>query len=222
MATGRRTLEMQADTIDAVLARHRVHGKVKGGTVTPRYVQFHVTTEMGTKVKQVASLSEEIALALGKREARVYRRGSAINVEVPRTKSAPVRLIGLFITEVPFAKYPSGVTRGFQDLRQGDGIQGQAFALPHPCARPLCGPAQLRQGRIVKGRDLRAGRARYHAFGHGGDFDDTAFGLVEDHRLFRQFAQARHQRNILDRLHESDARRVFGARGYRRAPQHRA
>lgn len=95
MAYRRRTLELQADTIDAVLARHRVNGKVKGGTVTPRYVQFHVTTSMGTKVKQVAGLSEEIAMALGKREARVYRRGSAINVEVPRAKADPVRLLPL-------------------------------------------------------------------------------------------------------------------------------
>ncbi len=34
-------------------------------------------------------------MALGKREARVYRKGSAINVEVPRTKPEPVRLIPL-------------------------------------------------------------------------------------------------------------------------------
>jgi S-DNA-T family DNA segregation ATPase FtsK/SpoIIIE len=95
MAYRRRTLEMQADTIEAVLARHRVGGKVKGGTVTPRFVQFHVATDVGTKVKQVTNLAEEIALALGKREARIYRKGSAINVEVPRTKSDPVRLLPL-------------------------------------------------------------------------------------------------------------------------------
>ncbi|MCC6169320.1 MAG: DNA translocase FtsK [Caldilineaceae bacterium] len=95
MAYRRRTLEIQADTIEAVLAQHRVPAKVKGGTVTPRFVQFHVATELGTKVKQVANLSEEIAMALGKRDARVYRRGSAIHVEVPRVKSAPVRLLPL-------------------------------------------------------------------------------------------------------------------------------
>jgi S-DNA-T family DNA segregation ATPase FtsK/SpoIIIE len=95
MAQRRRTLEMQADTIEAVLARHRVAGKVKGGTVTPRFVQFHVTTGLGTKVKQVSGLAEEIALALGKREARVYRKGGAINVEVPRVKADPVRLLPL-------------------------------------------------------------------------------------------------------------------------------
>jgi S-DNA-T family DNA segregation ATPase FtsK/SpoIIIE len=86
---------MQADAIEAVLARHRVGARVKGGTVTPRYVQFHVTTELGAKVKQVTNLAEEIAMALGKREARIYRKGSAIHVEVPRAKVEPVRLLPL-------------------------------------------------------------------------------------------------------------------------------
>jgi S-DNA-T family DNA segregation ATPase FtsK/SpoIIIE len=91
----RRTLEMQADCIEAVLARHKVAGRVKGGVVTPRYVQFQVATEIGAKVNKVASLAEEIAMALGKREARIYRKGSTINVEVPRTRTEPVRLLPL-------------------------------------------------------------------------------------------------------------------------------
>lgn len=95
MAYRRRTLEFQADTIEAVLARHKVPARVHGGTVTPRYVQFQLTTELGTKIKQVTGLAEEIALALGKREARVYRKQGAINVEVPRAKAEPVRLLPL-------------------------------------------------------------------------------------------------------------------------------
>ncbi len=95
MSYRRRTLEMQADQIEAVLSRHRVHGRVEGGVVTPRFVQFRIHMDVGTKVKQVANLAEEIAMALGKREARVYRKGSAINVEVPRTRPEPVRLIPL-------------------------------------------------------------------------------------------------------------------------------
>lgn len=95
MAFRKRTLEMQADTIDAVLARHKVAGRVKGGVVTPRFVQFHIGTEIGAKVKQVTNLADEIALALGKREARVYRKDGAINVEVPRSQAEPVRLLPL-------------------------------------------------------------------------------------------------------------------------------
>ncbi|MDI9548265.1 MAG: DNA translocase FtsK [Chloroflexota bacterium] len=95
MSYRRRTLEMQADQIEAVLSKHKVNGRVEGGIVTPRFVQFRIHMDVGTKVKQVANLAEEIAMALGKREARVYRKGSAINVEVPRTKPEPVRLIPL-------------------------------------------------------------------------------------------------------------------------------
>ena len=95
MAYRKRTLEMQADTIEAVLARNKVSARVKGGVVTPRFVQFHISTEVGAKVKQVTSLADEIALALGKREARIYRKGAAINVEVPRSQIEPVRLLPL-------------------------------------------------------------------------------------------------------------------------------
>jgi S-DNA-T family DNA segregation ATPase FtsK/SpoIIIE len=95
MAYRQRTLNMQADTIESVLAQHKVAGRVDGGVVTPRFVQFRVTTEVGAKVKHVTQLADEIALALGKREARVYRKGGTINVEVPRAKSEPVRLLPL-------------------------------------------------------------------------------------------------------------------------------
>jgi S-DNA-T family DNA segregation ATPase FtsK/SpoIIIE len=95
MAYRRRTLEMQADRIEAVLARHKVDGRVQGGIVTPRYVQYRLSLQVGCRVKQVKGLAEEIAMALGKREARIYRSGSTVNVEVPRLRSEPVRLIPL-------------------------------------------------------------------------------------------------------------------------------
>ena len=95
MAYRRRTLEMQADRIEAVLAQHKVEGRVQGGVVTPRFVQYQVSLQVGSRVKNVKNLAEEIALALGKREARVYRNGSTVNVEVPRMTAEPVRLIPL-------------------------------------------------------------------------------------------------------------------------------
>lgn len=95
MAYRKRTLDMQADRIEAVLARHKVAARVQGGAVTPRYVQFELVTGLGTKVSKVASLAEEIALALGKREARVYRRDGCIRVEVPRQGADPIRLLKL-------------------------------------------------------------------------------------------------------------------------------
>jgi S-DNA-T family DNA segregation ATPase FtsK/SpoIIIE len=86
---------MQADRIEAVLKTHKVPGRVEGGIVTPRLVQFRLATGLGTKVAKVASLAEEIALALGSREARIYRDGPAINVEIPRSDPDPVRLLPL-------------------------------------------------------------------------------------------------------------------------------
>lgn len=95
MAYSKRTLEIQADRIEQVLARHRVAGHVRGGIVTPRFVQFQVAAAMGTRVKQIANLAEEIAMALGKQDARIYRKGDVIHVEVPREKPEPVRLLKL-------------------------------------------------------------------------------------------------------------------------------
>ena len=95
MAYKRRTLEMEADKIEAVLARHNVSGRVRGGVVTPRFVRFELTTELGTRVNRVAALAEEIAMALNQREARIYRSGGEINVEVSRPKPSPVRLLRL-------------------------------------------------------------------------------------------------------------------------------
>ncbi len=95
MTNRKRILDLQADRIEAVLAQHKVQGRVQGGVVTPRFIRFQLATQLGTKVNKVASLAEEIALALGKREARIYRQGEAINVEVPRAKSEPIRLLPL-------------------------------------------------------------------------------------------------------------------------------
>lgn len=103
MARRTRTLNMQADRIEAVLGRHKITGRVEGGLVTPRLVQFRLATQLGTKVTKVASLAEEIAQALGSREARIYRDGAAINVEVPRPDPQPVRLLPLCtrLTTIP-------------------------------------------------------------------------------------------------------------------------
>jgi S-DNA-T family DNA segregation ATPase FtsK/SpoIIIE len=95
MSQRRRTLNLQADRIEAVLNTHKIPGRVEGGTITPRLVQFKLSTNLGTKVAKVASLAEEIALALGSREARIYRDGAAINVEIPRSDPEPVRLLPL-------------------------------------------------------------------------------------------------------------------------------
>lgn len=93
MSYKRRKLDMDADRIEAVLAKHSVPGRVRGGLVAPRFVRYDLAVDLGAKVSRVASLAEEIALALNQREARVYRRQGQICVEIPRRASSAVRLL---------------------------------------------------------------------------------------------------------------------------------
>ena len=95
MTIQRSTLEAQADRIEAILSRHKAHGAVTGGVVTPRVIQFHVTPAPETKVSKVAALAEELALALHCAHVRVYRQGGCIHVETPRNKPEPVHLLPL-------------------------------------------------------------------------------------------------------------------------------
>ena len=78
----RRTLEMQADRIEAVLASHRVGGYVSGASVLGRLTQFELVTPLHTRIGRVSGLAEEIALSLGARSARVFREGSQLKIEV--------------------------------------------------------------------------------------------------------------------------------------------
>jgi S-DNA-T family DNA segregation ATPase FtsK/SpoIIIE len=91
----RRQLHFQADRIEMVLATHKVPARVTGGTVTPRLVRYHLSTPLGIKVRQVAGLSEEIALSLGAPSCRVYRQQGQVEVEVPRDHGQVVRLMSL-------------------------------------------------------------------------------------------------------------------------------
>jgi S-DNA-T family DNA segregation ATPase FtsK/SpoIIIE len=91
----RQMLEMQADRIEMVLAHHKAPARVAGGLVTPRWVQFHLSPALGTRLHKVQALADEIALALGAAHVRVARHGAALHVEVPRPDPQPVRLLDL-------------------------------------------------------------------------------------------------------------------------------
>jgi S-DNA-T family DNA segregation ATPase FtsK/SpoIIIE len=91
----RRLLELQADRIETVLARHKVPARVAGGTVTPRWVRFQVLPNLGARVSKVKGLAEELALALGCDTCRVARQGAFFSVEIPRWDPQPVRLLAL-------------------------------------------------------------------------------------------------------------------------------
>lgn len=104
-------LDKQADQIEYVLERHRIRGHVRGGTITPRLVQFEYVPSMGVRVKKVSRLSAEIAMALGSQDVRITRKGNAITIEIPRAKTEPIRLLRLCqnIGDVPKATAVLGI-----------------------------------------------------------------------------------------------------------------
>jgi len=97
----RQLLEAQAGRIEEVLDGYRLPTRVHGGMVTPRFVRFHLSPQIGVRVSRIKALSEELALALGARSCRVVRQGSTLNVEIPREDPATVALLGLCRKIVP-------------------------------------------------------------------------------------------------------------------------
>ena len=91
----KRLLNFQADKIEMVLSAHKANARVWGGRLTPRTIQFHIAPAATTKLARLESLTEEIALALGARTARLTRTDGTLSVEVPRTDSRFVALADL-------------------------------------------------------------------------------------------------------------------------------
>jgi S-DNA-T family DNA segregation ATPase FtsK/SpoIIIE len=127
---GRRLLELQADRIEAVMARHKVTARVTGGCVTPRWIQFEVLPTLGARVKKVKGLAEELALALDSDTCRVSRKGALFTVEIPRQDPRPVHLLALhkrlFNSADPTA--PSGASLCYfsQSVQERRGLFGTA------------------------------------------------------------------------------------------------
>lgn len=104
----RRALDHQADRIEAVLASHKISGRVWGGVVLPRFCRYQLTTVAGVRVDAVTRLSEEIALSLGVSSVRVWRQNAAIHVDVPRPGGRPTSLANL-IAAIPAERLNTGL-----------------------------------------------------------------------------------------------------------------
>ena len=63
MGRKRRRLDAQADKLEQVLASYKAPARVRGGTVTPRHVRFHLLPARGTRVSKIANLAEEVAMS---------------------------------------------------------------------------------------------------------------------------------------------------------------
>lgn len=91
----RSDLEAQSNLIDHIFASHKVPARVQGGSVSPRWVRYHLSTAPTAKISLVRNLSEELALALGSSSVRIARDGQTLALEVPTTQEAQVFLLDL-------------------------------------------------------------------------------------------------------------------------------
>lgn len=83
---GRRELDMAGEKLMATLRTFRVDGELVGRTTGPSVTQFEIEPAAGIKVRQIASLADDLALAMRAPSIRIVApipgRG-AVGVEVP-------------------------------------------------------------------------------------------------------------------------------------------
>src|ERR1700694_1406661 len=94
----RSLVDHQADGIEYTLHSHGIEATVEGGNISPRLIQFHIKLGPGVKFSRVASLGDELALALGAAHCRITRDGFTVKLEVPRPDPVAVQLFPLMRT----------------------------------------------------------------------------------------------------------------------------
>ncbi|MBQ0092446.1 MAG: DNA translocase FtsK [Clostridiales bacterium] len=83
--------------LETVLESFKVKAKVIGASFGPTVTRYEVQPETGVRVKQIANLSDDIALHLAATSVRIENipGKSAIGIEIPNRSSATVRLRNL-------------------------------------------------------------------------------------------------------------------------------
>ncbi len=94
-------LHYQADRVEAVLATHRVPGRITGGTVGPRQILFNLDPAPQVRYSAVKRLAEDLALALRVPQLRVGRGEEGIVLSFANPQPRGVRLRGLIEDVVP-------------------------------------------------------------------------------------------------------------------------
>jgi S-DNA-T family DNA segregation ATPase FtsK/SpoIIIE len=94
-AEGEAELQQIGERLMAALRTHRVEGTLVGRTTGPTVTQYEIEPAAGVKVRQFASLANDLALAMRAASVRVVApipgRG-AVGVEVPNPRPRPVGL----------------------------------------------------------------------------------------------------------------------------------
>jgi DNA segregation ATPase FtsK/SpoIIIE, S-DNA-T family len=187
----RQILEYQADQIEMVLHTHRVPGRVSGGVVTPRWVQYQVLPELGAKISRIASLSEEIALRLGATGVRVKRRGPTVQVEVPRADGQIVRYL-------PLCQQLADIPRQTAVLGLDEAGLPLLLRLPSPDVGHVLVAGTTGSGKTALARAMALSLAMYNRLGEIQlimiDPKGTGFGPLADlPHLLRPVVRETHQ-----------------------------
>ena len=131
--TNRRELDAAALKLEEVLRTFRIDGQVTGRTVGPTVTQFEYTPAAGVKVRQIASLADDLALAMRAPSIRIVAPipgKGAVGIEVPNATREMVAFRDLVESrEFQDAKAALPVALG-KDL-EGKPVVADLAKMPH-------------------------------------------------------------------------------------------
>ncbi|MGQ9672007.1 MAG: DNA translocase FtsK [Candidatus Aminicenantales bacterium] len=118
--------------IEEKLAEFRVEGEVKEYHPGPVITTYEFCPNPGIKVSQVASLSEDLSLALGAESVRIQRipGRSSLGVEIPNNKREIIKLRDIIESE-KFIKSPSKLTFALGKTIHGEVYVTDLSIMPH-------------------------------------------------------------------------------------------
>ncbi|HEY0777134.1 MAG TPA: DNA translocase FtsK, partial [Gemmatirosa sp.] len=129
----RRELDAAAMRLEEVLRTFRIDGQITGRTVGPTVTQFEYTPAAGVKVRQIASLADDLALAMRAPSIRIVAPipgKGAVGIEVPNATREMVAFRDLVESrEFQDAKAALPVALG-KDL-EGRTIVADLAKMPH-------------------------------------------------------------------------------------------
>jgi S-DNA-T family DNA segregation ATPase FtsK/SpoIIIE len=118
--------------IEEKLKEFRVEGEVKEYHPGPVITTYEYCPNPGIKVSQVASLSEDLSLALGAESVRIQRipGRSSLGVEIPNNKREIIKLRDIIQSE-KFLKSPSKLTFALGKTIHGEVYVTDLSVMPH-------------------------------------------------------------------------------------------
>ena len=154
-------LERQADAVEEVLTAHGVAGRVRGGTLSPRLVHYHLALPIDVRMADLGGLLPAMAERLKVAAVRLApdpHDGQPM-LEVPRPDPTPVRLLPLArsVVEVvpPCTATLGSDTSGMPLLMRLDGPEVGAVLISGDRgagSRPCCGASRSRWACIMARR----------------------------------------------------------------------